>query len=188
MTAKETVVTLHSSGKSYNAIQRITGINKSTIAYWVQKFKQNNEIPHEIKPAKSYDWKMIQAFVDDGHTVREASEKFGFSVGYWGKAVKTGKVKSLKISYTERLNRLIQTRGHRQSVKRLIMYHDLIPYVCAVCKMKPEWNGKPLSLRLDHINGINNDHRLENLRFVCPNCDSQLPTFCWKNVKRKSSQ
>jgi hypothetical protein len=34
---------------------------------------------------------------------------------------------------------------------------------------------------LDHINGIRNDHRISNLRFLCPNCDSQTSTFCGKN-------
>ena len=41
---------------------------------------------------------------------------------------------------------------------------------------KPVWNGKNLTLILDHRNGVNVDNRPENLRFLCPNCDSQLPT------------
>lgn len=39
-------------------------------------------------------------------------------------------------------------------------------------------------MRLDHINGIPNDNRKVNLRFICPNCDSQLDTYCGKNTKR----
>lgn len=35
------------------------------------------------------------------------------------------------------------------------------------------WNNKPLKLILDHINGVNSDNRTKNLRFLCPNCDSQ---------------
>lgn len=50
-------------------------------------------------------------------------------------------------------------------------------YKCAICGIST-WNDKPLTLRLDHINGYNKDNRLENLRWVCPNCDSQLDTFC----------
>ena len=47
-----------------------------------------------------------------------------------------------------------------------------------------EWKGKPISLQLDHINGNNFDHRIENLRLLCPNCHSQTDTFAGKN-KRK---
>jgi len=42
-----------------------------------------------------------------------------------------------------------------------------------------------MSLILDHINGVNNDHRLENLQIVCPNCNAALSTHSDKNVKRE---
>jgi predicted SprT family Zn-dependent metalloprotease len=44
-------------------------------------------------------------------------------------------------------------------------------YKCAICGQEPFWNGKELTLILDHINGKNKDDRLENLRWVCPNCN-----------------
>jgi len=72
----------------------------------------------------------------------------------------------------------------RHSIKRRIIEDDLIPYVCACCGGEPMWQGKPLVLILDHVNGVNNDNRLENLRFVCSNCDSQLPTYKSKNRSR----
>jgi len=65
----------------------------------------------------------------------------------------------------------------RYNLKRRILEQGLIPYVCGVCGMGPEWNGKPISLPLDHINGVSDDHRLENLRFLCPNCHAQTETF-----------
>ncbi len=51
---------------------------------------------------------------------------------------------------------------------------------CSICHIS-EWQDKPLSLVLDHINGQSNDWRISNLRLVCPNCDSQLPTFKARN-------
>jgi hypothetical protein len=56
---------------------------------------------------------------------------------------------------------------------------------CEMCGQGEIWNGEKISLILDHINGINNDNRLENLRIVCPNCNATLPTHCGKNLKTK---
>jgi hypothetical protein len=39
-----------------------------------------------------------------------------------------------------------------------------------------EWNGEALGLILDHIEGNRFDNRPDMLRFLCPNCDSQLNT------------
>lgn len=66
--------------------------------------------------------------------------------------------------------------------ERLLKY-NLIPYKCALCGNVGEWLHKPLRLQVDHINGDHNDNRLENLRFLCPNCHSQTETFAGKNVK-----
>lgn len=71
----------------------------------------------------------------------------------------------------------------RSVVRRRILKENLIPYVCAECNLDSTWKNKPLSLVLDHINGIPNDHRLENLRWLCPNCNSQTETFCGRNNK-----
>lgn len=71
----------------------------------------------------------------------------------------------------------------RKLVKERLIKHKLIKYSCVFCGNDGNWMGKKISLILDHINGINNDNRLENLRFVCPNCGATLDTFCGKNVK-----
>lgn len=61
---------------------------------------------------------------------------------------------------------------------------EYTPYVCSVCGQEPVWQGKELTLILDHINGINNDDRLKNLRWVCPNCNQQLETTGARNPNR----
>lgn len=71
----------------------------------------------------------------------------------------------------------------RAVVRKKVIKRNLVPYACAECDQDNTWKGKSLSLVLDHINGIPNDHRLENLRFLCPNCNSQTDTFCGRNQK-----
>lgn len=52
-----------------------------------------------------------------------------------------------------------------------------LEYKCAICGNDGMWNNKPLSLQLDHINGNHKDNRIENLRFLCPNCHTQTDTY-----------
>lgn len=58
---------------------------------------------------------------------------------------------------------------------------NIFKETCYECDIK-DWNGKPIKLELDHINGINHDNRLENLRLLCPNCHSQTDTFRGRNI------
>jgi HNH endonuclease len=73
--------------------------------------------------------------------------------------------------------------GSRYRLKRRLLREGLLVNRCALCGMESVWNGKPLVLVLDHINGVSNDYRLENLRLLCPNCNSQTETFCGRNSK-----
>ena len=63
-----------------------------------------------------------------------------------------------------------------------------VPYECFKCGNRGKWQGKKLTLVLDHKNGVKLDHRLKNLRFVCPHCDSQLPTYKSRNIKYQESR
>ena len=59
-----------------------------------------------------------------------------------------------------------------------------VPHRCALCDCGPEWRGAALVLTIDHENGDWLDNRLENLRFLCPNCHAQTPTWCRKTSAR----
>jgi len=65
--------------------------------------------------------------------------------------------------------------------KRLLK-NNILENKCSVCGIS-EWNGSPIGMHLDHINGISTDHRIDNLRMLCPNCHSQTDTYCGKNKK-----
>lgn len=75
------------------------------------------------------------------------------------------------------------SQAPRHSVKRVILRDKLLLNKCAICGIPPEWNGRPLTLILDHINGVSNDNRLENLRLVCGNCNSQLDSHAGKQKR-----
>lgn len=70
-------------------------------------------------------------------------------------------------------------------LKNRLLKEGLLSYKCynEECNIS-SWRGKKLALQLDHINGVNSDHRLENLRLLCPNCHSQTDTFAGKNKKK----
>lgn len=65
-------------------------------------------------------------------------------------------------------------------LKIRLLREGLLQNNCALCGIN-SWLGTPLVLRLDHINGAHTDHRIRNLRLLCPNCDSQQSTFCGRN-------
>jgi Zn finger protein HypA/HybF involved in hydrogenase expression len=65
-------------------------------------------------------------------------------------------------------------------VKQRIVKDNLLDYKCSKCSIE-YWQGETIVLDLDHINGDNRDNRLENLRYLCPNCHSQTPTYKGRN-------
>lgn len=97
-------------------------------------------------------------------------------------------IKITKLNNIRKEDILKENCKHQRTVlRRYVIKNNLIPYKCAICGCI-EWQGKTLSLELDHINGINNDNRLENLRFLCPNCHSQTSTYGSRNQQLNSSE
>ena len=101
----------------------------------------------------------------------------------WNKGVKTGP-RSDRFPLEKVM--VENSTYSRSTLRRRILEGNIIPYKCSICGIDAIWNNKPMPLILDHINGINNDHRLENLRFVCSNCDSQLDTYKSRNKAYKN--
>lgn len=73
------------------------------------------------------------------------------------------------------------TYANIQSLKKQLFKFGLKTKMCEECGQGEEWRGKRISLHLDHVNGNNKDHRIENLRILCPNCHAATDTYCNKN-------
>ena len=132
--------------------------------------------------APRYDWEAIQRFYDEGHTYRECRDRFGFKPASWTKAVRRGSLRPRPRRWP--LDELVVRAKCRNHVKSRLLQAGILKNACDECGIS-EWRGRPLSVQLDHRNGVRNDHRLENLRMLCPNCHSQTETFGARNKKHK---
>ncbi|HXF00293.1 MAG TPA: hypothetical protein VN458_08090 [Solirubrobacterales bacterium] len=74
------------------------------------------------------------------------------------------------------------SRGH---LKERLFQAGLKKRRCELCSQGERWRGRLMSLILDHINGVPDDNRLQNLRVVCPNCAATFDTHCGRNLPRQ---
>jgi hypothetical protein len=65
-------------------------------------------------------------------------------------------------------------------LKKRLLKEKVLENKCSICNIT-SWNKKEISLQLDHIDGNGHNHKLGNLRLICPNCHSQTDTYCGKN-------
>lgn len=87
------------------------------------------------------------------------------------------------LTYSE----LISITKSRGTIKRYIISKDLIPYKCSECGNDGNYNGKALVLQLDHIDGNPINNKLENLRFLCPNCHTQTDTYAGRKINKSEN-
>ncbi len=76
---------------------------------------------------------------------------------------------------------ICNSKYNRSHLKKRLIKEGLLKEKCSICNLDKIWNNKPIVMILDHINGNSEDNRLENLRMICPNCNSQTSTFAGKN-------
>ncbi len=71
------------------------------------------------------------------------------------------------------------------TLKRRLIESGLKRAQCERCS-RTEWNGAPIPLELDHVNGRRDDNRIDNLRLLCPNCHAQTDTYRGRNIGKAS--
>lgn len=153
-----------------------------------------------------YSEEELRQLVSESKTFRELSIKIGYTpTGKTNQTIRS-RLEKYNIS-TEHFTTVGATAISRNEenvfckdstatqavLRRWYVKGNYSEYKCSICGLPPFWNNQELTLTLDHINGCNKDNRLENLRWVCPNCDRQLPTFAGKksqehqNLSKKNS-
>lgn len=115
---------------------------------------------------------------DHVHQVQQKLEKVGISFAHvnplYYRAKRSNPLDKILVQESHYTN-MTQLRSRLQ--KELGWEHK-----CTICN-NTEWNGQPIPIQIDHINGEHTDNRIENLRFLCPNCHAQTDTYCGKNTK-----
>lgn len=150
--------------------------------YTVEQFVEAVKVSY----SKAGVLKLLKLDVSGGNykTVDNLVKKLQLDTTHWtGK----GHLRGKKNDWAKPINTIEELLTENNTfqtfkLKQRLLKERLIENVCTECGIK-EWNGKTINMHLDHINGINNDHRLENLRMLCPNCHSQTDTYCGKNKK-----
>jgi 5-methylcytosine-specific restriction endonuclease McrA len=138
-----------------------------------------------VKPAprRRYEWATVQAFYNEGNSFYDCMRRFGFCRASWHKAVKRGEIRPRPLGppLTELLAN--SNSNGRTNIKRRLIRAGLLENRCEECGLG-DWLGERLTIQIDHINGVRDDYRLENLPMLCPNCHSQTGTYGRRSFKR----
>ena len=171
---RRAVAELLYQGLSQAAIGRALGLSRGTVAHHVRALG----VAADGRFARRHDWAEIRAYYEEGHSVRECIQRFGFSSKTWMQAVARGAVVPRPQGMP--VEELLVGPRARTHVKTRLIRAGLLEPRCAECGID-SWRGEPLSLCLHHVNGDPADNRLENLQLVCPNCHSQTENFAGRN-------
>ena len=116
----------------------------------------------------------------NGRTVRRYAQEWKIATDHFDPSIGRRRANAVRRRPLEQVL-VAGSRYDRGSLKRRLFAEGLKERRCELCGQGEEWRGRRMALILDHVNGVPDDHRLENLRIVCPNCAATLDTHCGRN-------
>lgn len=196
----DTALEMKSQGETITNIAEFLGMNRSTVTNWIHRskgkqfLKGGRTVSQVLK-----DSEFIEA-VKSSFSISQTLETMGLKAAGANYKGFHQRVKRLNLD-TSHFTGQGHLRGKTHkwapeisleeafvkggslssfALRKKILKYDLKPYLCDICGIN-SWLEKVISLHIDHINGDSEDNRLENLRFLCPNCHSQTDTYCGKS-------
>jgi hypothetical protein len=166
------------AGATQAQVARALGVAQGTVSYHARALG----MPTRTDCARRYDWDVVQAYYDTGHSARECQKHFGFCSKTWHDAVGRGAVRTRPQAAPIDTYLVNGRRTNRTHLKRRLLAAGLKSNRCEICGLI-EWRGEPLSMALHHVNGDGLDNRLENLVLLCPNCHAQTPNFSGRALR-----
>ena len=114
--------------------------------------------------------------------VKRRIKDLGIDCTHIAKIIREKRQKNFLMNRIASLDNILienSTYASTHNLKKKLVRCGLLANCCSVCGIN-SWNGKHLSLQIDHINGVKTDNRIANLRLLCPNCHSQTPNYAGK--------
>lgn len=191
---KSLLIGLVESRKSTRDMSTALGCSKSTIRYWLKKHglktrgwgivgrlsKQelNDAVSRVTTYAECLRQFSLPASGGSFQILKRRVRELGISTAHFKQ--KRGTFSGLS---TEKFVALLTENSKltQNRLRKYILRFGLLPHICGECGQHPLWNRKLLVLQLDHKNGVKSDCRIENLRWLCPNCHTQTETFGRRN-------
>lgn len=178
---RERVEQLLAEHMSRAEIARRLGVSKSTVSYHARRLGETVD----GRCARRYDWDTVQAFYDDGNSVRDCIREFGFSSQTWHAAVRRGAITPRPAYMPDEQVFAVGVPRNRGHLKRRLLLLGVRTGQCQRCGIH-DWHDAPLTMTLHHVNGDRHDNRLENLQLLCPNCHSQTDNYAGRNRPPRS--
>ena len=176
------VADLLAQGLTQAEVARRLGLSKGAVSYHTGRLGY----PRDAACARRYDWSEVQRYYDDGHSISDCQNRFGFARKSLMDAVARGAFATRPRAMPADELFVLGTPRNRRHLRLRLIRLGLKDAACEECGLS-EWRGRPLSLQLHHANGDGLDNRVDNLRVLCPNCHSQTENWGGRNARRKAA-